>query len=246
MAIANIRKLDVMRSGDEFINIILIFPIICSNIKHIKYYEITQVKIDYSDQIARYYRFLHKDNMPEYSLLDNLRYKRFPILSAGLNVLEILKDTTPPVQSETAYSSMTKDQLIKKSENRYSYWTKDTPDTGERGYAHNQELVCKIVELCLAHDIRPVLVTTPITSILNNIYAERSPDFFNTFYRFSREICEKYPGLKFFDYSHDSRFENDFSLFKDADHLNAYGAVKFTFIIVADLEASGILKAPSK
>jgi lysophospholipase L1-like esterase len=81
----------------------------------------------------------------------------------------------------------------------------------------------------------------PMTSILNNVYAERLPGFFDTYYRFTREICEKYPGLEFFDYSHDSRFVNDFSLFFDGDHLNAYGAEKFTRIVVADLEASGLL-----
>jgi hypothetical protein len=118
----------------------------------------------------------------------------------------------------------------------------DTIEAGEEGFAYNQELVCKMVELCLAHDIRPVLVATPITSILNSIYDKNAPDFFDTFYRFAREICEKYPGLEFFDYSHDNRFVNDFSLFIDSDHLNDYGAEKFTPIMAADLEASGILK----
>jgi hypothetical protein len=215
----------------------------------IEYFEITQITLDYGDQIARYYRFLHKEIMPEYSLRDYIRYKAIPILSTGNSITLIFSDVEKEHQKN--YSSMTETELIEKSERRYADFTKFEPgggtiEAGEEGFAYNQELVCKIIELCLAHDIRPVLAATPITSTLNNIYDKRSPDFFDTFNRFAREICGKYPGLKFFNYSHDSRFVNDFSLFSNSDHLNAYGAEKFTPIVVADLEASGILKAPSK
>jgi hypothetical protein len=211
----------------------------------VEYFEITQIISDYGNQVARYYRFLHKETIPEYSLRDHIRYKVFPILSAGGNTTMIFSDIKKNHQRN--YSSKTEEDLIGECEKKYSGWI--NPDlgsgvieAGEESYAYNQEFICKMVELCLAHDIRPVLVATPITSILNSLYDERSPDFFDAYYyRFIREICEKYPGLTFFDYSHDSRFVNDFSLFSDNDHLNAYGAEKFTHIVVADLEASGML-----
>jgi hypothetical protein len=214
----------------------------------VEYFEITQITIASSGQVMRYYQFLQKEFMPDYSSRDYIRYKTLPIFSAGNNIKMIFSDTGKK-EDQWYYSSKTKEDLIADGEARYKAWVKPKPnggrtEAGEEGYAYNQELVRKIVELCLSHDIRPVLVATPITSILNNIYDERSPGFFDTFRRFAGEICERYPGLEFFDYSHDRRFEHDFSLFFDSDHLNAYGAEKFTPIVVADLEASGILKIP--
>jgi lysophospholipase L1-like esterase len=113
---------------------------------------------------------------------------------------------------------------------------------GEEGFSYNKAWVSKIIELCLAHDIQPVLITTPITSVLNTVYAERSPKFFETFYRFTRELQEAYPSVPYFDYSHDPRFENNFSLFFDGDHLNTAGAGKFTAIVVSDLQSRGLLQ----
>jgi lysophospholipase L1-like esterase len=72
---------------------------------------------------------------------------------------------------------------------------------------------------------------------LNEIYDERLPAFWDTFYRFTRELCEAYPDVPYLDYSHDSRFTHDFSLFTDGDHLNASGAKKFTAVVIADLHS---------
>jgi len=129
---------------------------------------------------------------------------------------------------------------------KHKHWTTDNKNeyafqAGEEGFVHNKILVSQIVEFCFANDIQPVLITMPITSILNNIYTEKSPGFFDTFYRFTRELQEAYPNLPYFDYSHDPRFENDFSLFKDGDHLNIFGAEKFTAIVISDLQTNGML-----
>jgi hypothetical protein len=111
----------------------------------------------------------------------------------------------------------------------------------EEGFAYNKSLVSKMIELCYANDIQPVLISTPVSYILNQIYIENSPDFFDTFYRFSRELQEAYPSLAYFDYSRDPRFENDLSLFSDTSHLNTAGAKHFTAIVIDDLKTAGIL-----
>jgi hypothetical protein len=54
-------------------------------------------------------------------------------------------------------------------------------------------------------------------------------------------LQEAYPDLPYFDYSHDSRFENNFLLFRDGDHLNTAGAEKFTAIVISDLQAGGLI-----
>jgi len=215
----------------------------------VEYFEITGIKTDFSDLIMRYYRFLDKDNMPEYSIIDYIQYARFPvltlgnnILSGGLNFMVMAED-----EQEKSAEFTNIDELKKICEERYTYLrgydsSSFVHESGDAGFAYNQKLLSDIIELCLANDIQPVLVSTPIISILNKIYAEKSPGFFDTFYRFSREICKKYPGLLYFDYSHDGRFSNDYSLFMNGDHLNKAGAKKFTSVVVADLINAGLLK----
>jgi hypothetical protein len=183
--------------------------------------------------------------MPKQTINDYIGYamrKLFPVLYAGQNITKILNDIDVEKNKNARYSSMPEAELIDYCRKKFINWTGFVTEAGEEGYAYNMDLVCRMIDLCLSHNIRPVLIATPIVSILNNLYAERSPEFFDTYYQFTREIGEKYPGVKFFDYSHDDRFENDFSLFQDGDHLNAYGAEKFTQIVVTDLEANGILE----
>jgi hypothetical protein len=202
----------------------------------ISYFEITRIKLDYLDQRARYYFFLEDQYMDTFSFSEKLLFTYAPLLNAGSTLPVLIKDTTPPLQKET----MPEDELHKVCDERWKFWNTDTAfgiEAGEEGFIYNKEWVCRIIDLCLAHNIHPVLISTPITSILNEIYDERSPAFFDTFYRFTRELREAYPYVPYLDYSHDPRFTHDFSLFMDGDHLNASGAKKFTAIVIADLQA---------
>ncbi|GHT83063.1 hypothetical protein FACS1894137_03270 [Spirochaetia bacterium] len=215
-------------------NAVLLIPI--------SYFEITRIKSDFTDQRARYYRFLDKQHIESYSPSEKLVFDLFPVLTAKDTILFIIKDQPPP---EKQIITMPETELIDNCDKAYKSLTTDTPgieiEAGEEGFAYNKNWVIKTIELCHAHGIRPVLITTPITSILNTVYAEKSPDFFDTFYRFTREITDIYPSLPYFDYSHDRRFEDDFSLFGDSHHLNILGAEKFTAIVISDLQARGLL-----
>jgi len=209
-------------------NAVLLIPI--------SYFHITSMKIDFKDHRARYYRFLSKENMDVYSEQEKILFTFIPVLTAGKTIKFIIKDRPP----SSIYKTMTEQELIKDSIEKHGSWTAGTENTQEREKraAHNKYLVSQIIELCYTKNIQPVLVTTPFTSILNNVYAEKTTWFFDDFYRFTHELQEAYHGLPCFDYSHDPRFENDFSLFRDCDHL---GAEKFTAIVISDLQTSGLL-----
>ncbi|GHV80558.1 hypothetical protein AGMMS49944_23490 [Spirochaetia bacterium] len=216
-------------------NAVLLIPI--------SYFQITRLKKDFTEQRKQYYRFLEKQHIESYSTLEKLVFDLFPVLTAKDTILFIIKDQPPP---EKQIITLPESELIDYCDKRYKSWiTTDLNDmgieAGEEGFAYNKNWVIKTIELCHDHGIRPVLITTPITSILNTIYAEKSPDFFDTFYRFIREIGDAYPSVPYFDYSHDRRFEDDFSLFQDGDHLNIIGAEKFTAIVVSDLQVGGLL-----
>jgi hypothetical protein len=211
----------------------------------IEYFEVTNIKEPADQSQSWYYRILDKEYLPTYSWKEYLLYAAVPVLTAGTNIVKITIDIR--IEGNSDYSTRVESERINNAKKRYDMWTKSIGlnlgiDSGEEGFAYNKNLVSKMIELCYAHDVQPVLISTPITSILNQIYAENSPDFFDTFYRFSRELQEAYPSLSYFDYSHDPRFENDFSLFVDQDHLNAAGSKKWTAIVIEDLKAAGILE----
>ena len=214
-------------------NAVLLIPV--------SYFQITMLKTDFRDQRARYYRFLDKENMDSNSIKENMLYVLFPVLTAGTTMKFIIKDQQP---STPVLMVAKEPELTRHSISRYQSWTSDRRDdkeTREEGFAYNKSSVSQIITFCYTHDIQPILITTPITSVLNNILLEKTPDLFDDFYRFTRELQEIYPSLPYFDYSHDPRFENEFSLFRDSDHLNIDGARKFTTIVISDLQANGLL-----
>ena len=215
-------------------NAVLIVPI--------SYFQITRIKTNFSDQRIKYYHFLNKRYMDFYSIQEKI-LTLFPVLTTRDPLKFIINEN----RSVAKLKTMTESELFEYCVNKHKSWTTDNDfefEMGEEGIAYNKDLVSRMIEFCYANDIQPVLVSTPITSILNNVYNKKSPQFFSEFYRFTRELQEASPSLLYFDYSHDPRFENDFSLFSDGDHLNTAGAEKFIAIIIHDLQESGLLPMP--
>jgi hypothetical protein len=194
--------------------------------------------------LPRYYRILNTKNMPvipKLKFVDDIRYHTLPILSAGDNILALLYDFNP----EATFLEFWKYQM--QSEEKILFaantWRDAMLNSSKEyaGYLPNKEIFYTIIEYCLSHNIQPVLVTTPIASASNKTVNETDSDFFDIFYQFSSELCEKYPSVPYLDYSNDTRIVGDYSLFYDADHLNYSGAKKFTPIVIADIEKLGLL-----
>jgi hypothetical protein len=223
-------------------NAVLLIPI--------SYNQITILQTNFQNQRARYYHFLDREYMDFYSMQEKMLFTVVPVMTAGNTLRFIIKDQKPAaVISKTTKEpkltmNMKEPRLTISCINRHRSWTNDRKSDikiREERFTKNKFLVSQMIDFCYANNIRPVLVSTPIASVLNNIYMEKTPDFFDDFYRFTSELQEAYPGLPYFDYSHDPRFENDFLLFNDCDHLNAAGAEKFTAIVLSDLQAGGLL-----
>lgn len=219
-------------------NAVLLIPI--------SYCEITNCyDVYYKEQEPRYYRILSSELIPDYSVIKRIRFDLFPILSGGRNIGKIFNDapegdifTLPSVSAK-----VNEQELPRIAEVKYSAWISPIVDKGEEGFIYNQQALSKIIDLCHEHHIKPVLITTPIIDVLNE-YFDNHEGFFDTFYRFIDEVQEKYPDILYFDYSHDERFSPDHTLFIDSDHLNLWGAEKFTRIVVSDLENAGLLQKP--
>ena len=199
---------------------------------------------DYNQIRPRYYRFLERKYFDKWNAKEFIQYAKFPILSAGNKLFKIFNDI--PVEEIDVFNTRTDhleyDELLEYCQQKYDDATAPEFDKGEEGYQQNLAEVCQLVNLCLDKGLQPVLITVPITTVLNDIYAEQSPNFFPTFYRFISDVQTQFPNVPYFDYSHDTEFSPKFELFADGDHLNVYGAREFTAHVVADLQEAGLLQ----
>ena len=190
---------------------------------------------DYSEYRKRYYRILPKEDMDYWLLKEYIAYCKLPLLSAGVNRIHIFRDI--PKERMTPFYGREKhldgEDLYTYCVNKHKSWTAN--NKGEEGYKENREEISRIIDFCYAHHLRPVLITAPITDVLNEIY-EADNDFFSTFEQFSNDLCQKYAGLIYLDYSRSEDFSPYHELFADGDHLNNFGAEKFTRTLIKDLQ----------
>ncbi len=208
----------------------------------VSYFGITG-RSNYDDIRPRYYRFLRREYFDRWDTIEAIRYAKLPVLIAGTNILRCIKDIPPEHIDVFAgrTSHLAGEALRTYCLNKHQKWTSPQHEGGKEGYRQNLAELCQLVELCLERGLRPILITTPICTVLNDIYAE-DEDFFPTFYRFIADMQAQFPGLLHFDYSHDPEFSPKVMLFADGDHLNASGAELFTARVVADLQEAGLLE----
>ena len=208
----------------------------------ISYFDITR-RPDYSKYRSRYYRILPKSSLDSWSLWEDVCYNKFPLLSAKMNILKIIRDV--PVETMSPYYNRTTFMDEKKLHDycieKHKGWTSPEGEKGKIGYDMNISEISSMIDLCLTYELIPVLVTTPVTDVLNQIY-ENDIDFFPTFEQFSIDLTSKYEGLIYLDYSRDEYFSNNHEFFSDGDHLNNIGAEEFTKTVIMDLRKKDLLK----
>ena len=64
--------------------------------------------------------------------------------------------------------------------------------------------------------------------------SENAPDFLEEFNRLVNKIAKK-KNVPYYDYAFDNRFDDKYSLFMNADHLNKEGALKFVEILLQEI-----------
>lgn len=209
----------------------------------ISYFDVYQYEVQGEDYRQHFYCFINPFLMQGANIAEWFKYALLPYFSLFAKDIKTFaahgeKKPFPDLQAgRTDYP--TKDKLKESALNIYKGWTEKSGS--EEEYKKNFKYACKIIDFCHKKSFVPVLVSTPIAKELNSMYDEKWPEFWDIFYRFTRELCQKYPGLQYFDYSHDDAFLSDeLHLFADASHLNSYGAMKLTATVLQDLKAAGI------
>ncbi|MCF8449918.1 MAG: hypothetical protein K9G49_08625 [Taibaiella sp.] len=123
-------------------------------------------------------------------------------------------------------SGHVRDITYEKGKLREQYHAKGyNPENVEEG----RKLLTELISLLKSRNIEPVLVTTPVYTTFSS---NANPRILADMKRITDEIKSKY-GCRYFDYFTDPRFNIDD--FSDNDHLNKWGATKFSKIIDSEI-----------
>lgn len=192
---------------------------------------------DFVSKNERYYHILPKKLIKNYDMMTYLYTVKFPAVGAGTDAVKVilgrLKHTQEDVTQRTA-------DMIDVKYDAYSAYqrhfvTNRRNDDGELILMEEEvQALRNIIDLCKEIGATPVLVTTPLLSEYTDQVLTREPEFLPRFYDIIDQVVSD-TGAVYYDYAFDSRFQNDYSLFMNADHLNKSGAMLFTDIILEDI-----------
>ena len=192
--------------------------------------------IDFEAKNRRYYKFLPSYLIKEYDKGTAFYLTKLPSLIAysdlanvflklaGINLIENMNDAT---NIEEASSH---------AEQRYISHIKSKLNSDGTRNVNQEEVdaLYEMIALCYASNFRPVLITPPFLAEYTDIIRENDPQFYDDFNGILLQVIAD-TGVQYYDYSFDLRFIHDYSLFKDTDHLNNFGAVKFTDILAEEV-----------
>lgn len=212
----------------------------------ISYLEIKTASSPYFDsQLPFYYRIVDWKYLHKNTFRDMLLSYYFPIFVTDKPYKALLmglkeKDGESEyvtVQYEKASDNMA--EVTAWAKNDYESWMEDFNNSD--GLEENLSALSNLIDFCIDNDFIPVLVTTPLSQALNS-YFDNDESFMSVFNLFIKKITSKYPEVHYFNYSHDDEFQNNYSLFFDANHLNIYGSHIFTDRLISELISNNILK----
>lgn len=180
-----------------------------------------------------YYQFLGIRDIKNPNLEDYIKYKALPILTAESNIKYIFIEEEP-YEPKPIYKNHTI-SLEEMKENGLETATRhiDFINEGKGNKEEFMDIIDNIIQIAINKDINPVIVTTPFTRYYNDHFPQ---EFYDEFQDAINKLLEKYPDIKYLDYSHDPRFENSPEYFFDSSHLNLKGGKLFTKIIMDKLK----------
>lgn len=181
---------------------------------------------------VRYYRFLSPENIPDYDPYVDVITNRLPVLSAGEDILQLFPRLHASLTVHAANDGIDVAEFARRAGERYSrhFDNKDEYFMPER-----VEELRSIIAYCQAHEITPVLITTPFSRYYNELVSQ---EFLEEFHDTVTGIASDM-NVTYYDYSHDERFYDNLVYFSDSDHLNEEGAGYFMGILWDEVEELG-------
>lgn len=189
---------------------------------------------------TKYYYFLDKERINNYSTMKYITKVKIPVLSASKKILHIIKDTKADNSYTLATNPYTPEQTEKQAEIRINGWKKqfglnnmitgDFSDSLQKAFDNNIKTVNEMIAFCLENNFRPVLLVPPVSSILNSKYSKSFMD--DVLYKNIKKANTQ--SVPLLDYLYDERFQ-DYNLYINADLLNTTGRKKLTQAVIEDL-----------
>lgn len=197
---------------------------------------------------TRYYEFLNKKDIPNYSLSSALRHY-FPL---SIGRLKSMIGTTVRGQEANdiyaGYPSVLSRETIEINMQRMADgWInlfhlknleqKDESKENEKNKAFNTNLLRSMFEYCLNKGWKPVVVITPFSDVLNKHFGE---EFVASSLGDMVKTANEGLGVELLDYRNHPSFQLDYSSFLDGGfRLNKKGSIKFVKLVLQDLNNRG-------
>ncbi len=184
---------------------------------------------------VRYYHCLSPENVPDYDPYIDLVTNKFPVLSAGEDILKIF----PNLQLSLTVFANEKDAEINIEE-----FASRAKDRYSRHFDNKEEYFLEeritdlydILNYCKENKITPVLITTPFSKYYMELISEEFlQEFSDTVNRIATDT-----GVSYYDYSNDERFYDNLIYFSDSDHLNEKGCEYFMQVLLEEVSELSI------
>ena len=194
---------------------------------------------------VRYYHCLSPENVPDYDPYIDLVTNKFPVLSAGEDILKIFPDLK---LSLTVFAKENNDEIIDtpniNAEINIEEFAARAKDRYSRHFDNKEEYFLEeritdlynIIDYCKEHEITPVLITTPFSVYYTELISEEFlQEFSETVNRIATDT-----GVSYYDYSNDERFYDNLIYFSDSDHLNEKGCEYFMQVLLEEVSELSI------
>lgn len=206
--------------------------------------------VDYDDdrKNSKYYSYLSKNSILNYSKWKYIKYYKYPVLTAGKNVLHIIKDSKYKNYMGARTSNLSRVNIETNALNRTRGWCKQfgLKNTLENSMpddiTSNFEVVVKtlndMIQFCLHHKLHPLLVSTPFSAELNKHF---SKEFVEAMFYENIKKANK-ANIPYLDYREHSDFQDRYEWFiNGCDWLTKDGREHFMEILKKDIENKNIL-----
>ncbi len=182
----------------------------------------------------RYYKILPPELIKNYDIITDYIINYLPILTFDIKkAFNAIRGVKTVEEIQTAETLDDIKEVGKKRADYHFNGIKSNENGSIRFSNEKIDSLYKIIELCMNRKLIPILVTTPCLTEYSSHFKNDS-EFMKAFHSVIDEVIRT-TGIRYYDYSEDERFSHDRKLFRDTDHLNPNGALKFTNILVNDV-----------
>lgn len=185
-----------------------------------------------TSQVTRYYRVLSKRTFTLWDWKDAIIYKYIPVLGNRATAMKMVisewfNENQPETTERLPWNGWEFEAIEALGKVRAEEFMEKS---GTQELGDQYQALIRILEKCKEADVQVILVTMPTLSCFYNSFTE---DFKLKFYADMEDIFNQY-GVRYLDYTGDPRFEEDWKIFNDTDHLTEEGAKLFTNVFLTD------------